>query len=78
MVSRTEAIIQIQGSDKRVHIAWYILTNERVRPDGKRPLERPRRRWEDILKSMFKEWGGEAGTGLLWIRTETGGGRLLM
>jgi hypothetical protein len=29
------------------------------RPKGKRPLERPRRRWEDILRWIFRSemWG---------------------
>jgi hypothetical protein len=58
-------------------IVWNILTKESGRPDGKRQLGRPRRRW-DILKWIFKNWGGEVGTGLLWIRIGTGGGRLLM
>jgi hypothetical protein len=30
------------------------------KPDGRRPLGRPRRRWEIILKHMFKNWDGEA------------------
>jgi hypothetical protein len=29
-----------------------------------------------ILKWIFKMWDGEAWTGLLWLRIETGGGRL--
>jgi hypothetical protein len=31
-----------------------------VNPEGKRPLERPRRRWEDGIKMDLKEicWGG--------------------
>jgi hypothetical protein len=29
-----------------------------------------------ILKSIFKTWDGQAWTGLIWIRIETGGGRL--
>jgi hypothetical protein len=35
------------------------------KPDGKRPLERPRRRWEDGIKMDLREisWGG----GLEWI-----------
>jgi hypothetical protein len=30
------------------------------RPDGRRPLERPRRRWQDDIKMDFKDvgWGG--------------------
>jgi len=27
-----------------------------------------------LLKLILKKWDGEAWTGLLWIRTETGGG----
>jgi hypothetical protein len=42
-------------------------------PEGKRPLERPRTRWEGILKWIFKKWNGEAWTGLIWFRTGTGG-----
>jgi hypothetical protein len=34
--------------------AYRILVG---RPEGKRPLGRPRRRWEDILKWIFKKWG---------------------
>jgi hypothetical protein len=35
------------------------------KPEGKRPLERPRRRWEDGLKMDLREigWGG----GVEWI-----------
>jgi hypothetical protein len=31
------------------------------KPEGKRPLGRPRRRWEDDIKIYFGEieWGGE-------------------
>jgi len=29
-----------------------------------------------ILKSIFKQWDGEAWTGLLWLRTWTGDQRL--
>ena len=29
------------------------------------------------LKWVFKKWGGEVGTGFLWIRIGTGGGRSL-
>ena len=43
-------------------------------PDGKRPLERSRPRWDDNVKM---EWG-EAWTGLMWPRIGIGGGRLCM
>jgi hypothetical protein len=31
------------------------------RPDGKRPLGRPRRRWEDNIKIELQELGGGVG-----------------
>jgi hypothetical protein len=48
------------------------------RPDGKKPLGRPRRRWEKIFKMDLQEWGGQTWTGLIWLRIGTGGGRLRM
>jgi len=32
------------------------------KPEGKRPLGRPRRRWEDILRCIFRKW--DVGYGL--------------
>jgi hypothetical protein len=43
------------------------------KPEGKRPLERPRHRWEDNIKWIFKKWDG-AWSGLLWLRLATGVG----
>jgi hypothetical protein len=56
--------------------AYRVLV---VRPEGRRPLGRPWRRWEDNIKMDLKEvgWGG-AWTGLIWLRIGTGGGLLLM
>jgi hypothetical protein len=53
--------------------AYRILM---CRPDGKRPLGRPRRRWEDNIKMSLQVmgWGG-----MDWIalgRIGTGGDRL--
>jgi hypothetical protein len=31
------------------------------KPEGKRPLGRPRRRWEDIIKMDLQEVGGSRG-----------------
>jgi len=43
--------------------------------EGKRPLGRPRRRWEDNTKMDLREVGGvEAGWS--WPRIETDGGHL--
>jgi len=49
------------------------------KPDGKRPLRKPRRRWGNrgiILRWVFRRWDVEAWTGLSWLRIGTGG-RLL-
>ena len=40
------------------------------KPEGKRPLGRPRRRWEDNIKIDLQEVGKS------WLRIGTGGGRL--
>jgi len=45
------------------------------KPEGKIPLGRPRRRWENI-KIYFQEVGCGAWTGLIWLRIGTGGGQL--
>ena len=46
------------------------------RPEGKRPLGRPRRRWEDNNKMDIQEVGYGAWTGSSWFRIGTGGGHL--
>jgi len=46
------------------------------RPEGKRPLGRPRRRWEDNIKMDLEEVRCGAWTGLIWLRIGTGGGHL--
>jgi hypothetical protein len=43
------------GEDRWVH---RVLVGK---PEGKRPLERPRRRWEDNIKMDFQEVGGGRG-----------------
>jgi hypothetical protein len=45
--------------------AYWILEG---RPEEKRPLERPRRRWEDNIKMYLQEVGWGAWTGLSWLR----------
>jgi len=44
--------------------------------EGKRPLGRPRQRWEDNIKMDFQkvEWG--AWNRLIWLRIGMGGGQL--
>ena len=46
------------------------------KPDGKRPLGRPRRRWEDNIKMYVKEVGFGVWTGSSWLRIRLGGGQL--
>jgi hypothetical protein len=42
------------------------------KPEGRRPLGRPRRRWEDNIKKDLREVGWGAWTGSIWLRTGTG------
>jgi hypothetical protein len=44
--------------------------------EGKRPLGRLRRRWEDNIKMDLQEVGCGVWTGPSWIRLETGVGHL--
>jgi hypothetical protein len=52
--------------------AYRVLVG---RPEGRRPLEGPMRKWEDNIKMDLPEvgWGG-TWTGLIWLRIGTGGG----
>jgi hypothetical protein len=46
------------------------------KPEGKIPLGRPRRRWEDNIKMDLQEVGCRVWSGLGWLRRETDGGHL--
>jgi hypothetical protein len=46
------------------------------KPEVKRPLGRPRRRWEINIKMDFQEVGRGVMTGSCWLRIGTGGGHL--
>ena len=46
------------------------------KPEGKRPLGRTRRRWEDNIKMDLQEVGGVVGTGWSWLRIGTVCGHL--
>ena len=46
------------------------------KPEGRRPLRRPRRRWENNIKMEVREVGWRAWAGSLWLRIGTGGGFL--
>jgi len=45
------------------------------KPEGKRPMARPRRRWEDNIKLDLREVGGVE-TEWSWLRIGTDGGHL--
>jgi hypothetical protein len=49
--------------------AYKILVRK---SEGKRPLGRPGRRWEDI-KSYLTKVGQRMRTGFIWLRIGTGG-----
>jgi hypothetical protein len=44
------------------------------KPKGKRPLERPRRRWEDRIRMDLREIGWGLWRGFTLLRIGTGGG----
>jgi hypothetical protein len=46
------------------------------KPEGKRPLGRPRRRWEDNTKWIFRKWDVGLRTGSRWLRIGAGGEHL--
>jgi hypothetical protein len=51
-------------------VAYRVLVGK---PEERRPLERPRRRWEDNIKMDLREvgWGGGPWTGSIWLRIGT-------
>jgi hypothetical protein len=53
----------------RVIIAYRLVG----KPEGKRPLRRPRRRWFDNIRIDLVEVGWGAWTGFVWLRIGTGG-----
>jgi hypothetical protein len=53
--------------------AYNILVG---RPEGRRPLGRPRRRWEDNIKMYIIEIGFGVWIGFIGLRIGTGGGFL--
>jgi hypothetical protein len=53
--------------------AYGVLVGK---PEGKRPLGRPSRIWEDNIKLNLQEPGWREWTVLIWLRIGTGGGLL--
>jgi hypothetical protein len=58
------------GEDKNVQ---RVLV---AKPEGKRPVEKPRRRWENGLKMDLRETGWGVWSGFTWLRIGTVGGLL--
>jgi hypothetical protein len=57
----------------RVEVHTEVLV---VKPEGRKPLGRPGRRWYDNIEVDLRDvrWGIRIGS--IWLRTETGGGLL--
>jgi len=47
-----------------------------VLPEGKRPLWRPRRRWENYNKIELQVFGNGVWAGSRWLKIGKGGGNL--
>jgi hypothetical protein len=58
------------GEERKV---YKVLVGK---PEGKRPLGRPRRRWEDGIRMDLTENGLGVWIGINWLRIRTGGGLL--
>jgi hypothetical protein len=58
------------GEERKV---YKVLVGK---PEGKRPLGRPRRRWEDGIRMDLREIGLGGWIGFDWLRTGICGGLL--
>jgi hypothetical protein len=58
------------GEERKV---YKVLVGK---PEGKRPLGRPRRRWEDGIRMDLRILALGVWIGFDWLRTGTGGGLL--
>jgi hypothetical protein len=83
LCSRPDIIRQIKSRRMRWagHVAgmgegrnvYRVLVGK---PDGKRPLERPRRRWEHGIKMDLRAIGWGIWSGFTWLRIGITGGLL--
>jgi hypothetical protein len=62
------------GSNLALSFATRMLLNRKL--EGKRPLERPRHRWEDGNKMDLREIGWGVWSGFTWLGIGTVGGLL--
>jgi hypothetical protein len=58
------------GTHGRERKLYKILVGK---PEGKRPLVRPRHRWEDGIRIDLRETGLRVWIGFDWLRTGTSG-----
>jgi len=64
------------GHVARMGEEWGCIGSWWGKPEGRKPLGRPRCRWVDILGWISRRWDVGIWTGLGCPRIETGGGRL--
>jgi hypothetical protein len=62
--------VACMGEERKV---YKVLVGK---PKGKRPLGRPRHRWEYGIRMNLREIGLGVWIGFDWLRTGTGGGLL--
>jgi hypothetical protein len=67
---RWAGYVALMGEDRSV---YRVLVG---RLEGKRPLGKPRRRWEDNIKMDLREKGIDGKTGFGWLRIGSNGGIL--
>jgi hypothetical protein len=74
-----------QMKSRKMRCAGHVARTEQGRnvyrvlvgnPEGKRPLVRPRRRWEDGIKMDLREIGWGVWSGFTWLRLGIVGGLL--
>jgi hypothetical protein len=58
---------------KERRVGYRVLVGK---PEGKKPLRRPRRKWEVDIKMNLMEVGCGAWNRLIWLKIGTGGMRL--
>jgi len=46
------------------------------KPEGKRPLGRPSRKWRIIIRSILRKWDVGMWTGSRWFSIGTGDGKM--
>jgi hypothetical protein len=63
------------GEEEYIYIYIYIYMILVGKPEEKRPLGRPRRRWVNSIK-MDLRYDGVVWTGSIWFRIGTSGGIL--